>query len=56
MECTKASQRSGEFLNDAEGKEVLRRAEEEDFSFAAVEDLGKEMRDDTMVQKHIDTW
>ncbi len=44
----------GEFLNDAEGKEVLRRAEEEDFSFAAVEDLGKEMRDDTMVQKHID--
>ncbi len=44
----------GEFLNDAEGKEVLRRAEEEDFSFAAVEDLGKEIRDDTMVQKHID--
>ena len=44
----------GEFLNDAEGKEVLRRAEEEDFSFAAVEDLGREMRDDTMVQKHID--
>ena len=40
--------------NDAEGKEVLRRAEEEDFSFAAVEDLGREMRDDTMVQKHID--
>jgi len=33
---------------------VLRRAEEEDFSFAAVEDLGREMRDDTMVQKHID--
>ena len=33
---------------------MLRRAEEEDFSFAAVEDLGKEMRDDTMVQKHID--
>ncbi len=33
---------------------MLRRAEEEDFSFAAVEDLGREMRDDTMVQKHID--
>ena len=43
----------GEFLNDAEGKEVLRRAEEEDFSYAAVEYLGREMRDDTMVQKHI---
>jgi phosphomannomutase len=32
----------GEFLNDAEGKRVLAIAEDESFSFAAVDDLGKE--------------
>ena len=30
----------GEFLNDAEGKEVLAMAEQEDFTFADVDDLG----------------
>lgn len=44
----------GEFLNDAEGKEVLRRAEQEDFSFAGVDALGSEMHDDTMAIKHIE--
>lgn len=43
----------GEFLNDAEGKEVLRRAEQEDFSFAEVDALGTEMHDDTMAIRHI---
>ncbi|OFX18412.1 MAG: phosphoglucosamine mutase [Bacteroidetes bacterium GWA2_31_9] len=31
----------GEFLNDAEGKQVLNIAENEDFNFAQVDDLGK---------------
>ena len=45
---------SGEFLNDAEGKEVLRRAEEQDFRFAEVTDLGKEYVNGTLTQRHID--
>ena len=36
----------GEFLNDAEGKEVLSIAEREDFVFAEVDDLGHIMRKD----------
>lgn len=44
----------GEFLSDAEGKEVLRRAAEEDFSFVGVEGLGKEYIDTTFTAKHID--
>ena len=36
----------GEFLNDAEGKEVLSIAEREDFVFAEVDDLGHMMRKD----------
>ena len=36
----------GEFLNDAEGKEVLSLAEREDFVFAEVDDLGHMMRKD----------
>ena len=34
--------RLGEFLNDSEGKKVLSIADAEDFSFAGVDDLGKE--------------
>lgn len=45
---------SGEFLSDAEGKEVIRIAEEEDFCFAEVMNLGKEYHNDTWNQKHID--
>jgi len=36
----------GEFLNDAEGKRVLAIAENENFSFAAVDDLGKKTKKD----------
>jgi len=44
----------GEFLNAAEGNEVLRIAEAEDFDFADVDGLGKYTEDDTYDQKHID--
>ena len=37
----------GEFLSDAEGKQVIAIAEAEDFCFADVHDLGKELKDDT---------
>ncbi len=43
----------GEFLNDAEGKEVLAIAEKEDFLFAEVDNLGKLTRKDYL-QYHID--
>lgn len=44
----------GEFLNDAEGKEVLRIAESEDFNFAQVEELGHVYTNNTYNAKHID--
>ena len=44
----------GEFLNAAEGNEVLRIAEAEDFVFADVEHLGKVIVDETYMQKHIE--
>ena len=44
----------GEFLNAAEGQEVLRIAEAEDFDFADVDALGKYTEDNTYDQKHID--
>ena len=44
----------GEFLNAAEGNEVLRIAEAEDFDFADVDHLGKYIEDNTYNQKHID--
>lgn len=45
---------NGEFLNDAEGKEVLRIAEENDFTYADVDDLGCVYINDTYARKHID--
>ncbi len=45
---------NGEFINDADGKEVLELAERAQFEFAGVNDLGKVIRDDTYLQKHID--
>lgn len=45
---------NGEFLSDAEGKEVIRRAENDEYTFAEVFDLGKELKDDTWAMKHID--
>ena len=45
---------TGEFINDADGKEVLEIAESSDFVYADVNDLGKVTNDDTYLQKHID--
>ncbi len=43
----------GEFLNAAEGQEVLRIAEAEDFVFAEVDSLGKLIEDNSYDSKHI---
>ena len=44
----------GEFLNDAQGKEVLRIAEAEEYEFAQVDDLGHEFTNNTYTRRHID--
>lgn len=44
----------GEFLNDAEGKEVLRLAEAEDFTYADVFDLGHVYTNNTYTRRHIE--
>ena len=44
----------GEFLTAADGAEVLRIAEAEDFDYAPVEQLGHVVFDDTMDRRHID--
>ena len=44
----------GEFLNAAEGNEVLRIADAEEFDYADVEALGKYTEDNGYDQKHID--
>ena len=44
----------GEFLNDAQGKEVLKIAETEDFTYAEVDDLGRELKNETYMRRHID--
>ena len=45
--------KDGEFLNDAQGKEVLSIAESEDFQFAEVDGIGREYKDDTWLLRHI---
>ncbi len=45
----------GEFLNDAQGKEVLRIAEAEEFEFVGVDNLGAIYHDDTWTMRHIDS-
>ena len=45
----------GEFLTAADGAEVLRMAEQEDFDYAPVEQLGRVIKDDTMNQRHVDS-
>ena len=45
----------GEFLNDADGKEVLRIAEMEEFSWADVDNIGKQTDDFSFNKKHIDS-
>ncbi|MDP9080580.1 MAG: phosphoglucosamine mutase [Bacteroidota bacterium] len=44
----------GEFISDADGKEVLEIAEASDFKFADVNDLGKVDSSQNYLQKHID--
>jgi len=43
----------GEFLTAADGAEVLRIAETEDFCYAPVEQLGRVVFDDTMNERHV---
>lgn len=45
---------NGEFLTDRQGKEVIRIAEEEDFTFADVDSLGREYVNDTWASRHIE--
>ncbi|MCR8559810.1 phosphoglucosamine mutase [Mucilaginibacter sp. BJC16-A38] len=44
----------GEFISDADGKEVLEIAEASDFKFADVNDLGNVDNSENYLQKHID--
>lgn len=44
----------GEFLTDAQGKEVLRIAQAEDFDYAPVDQLGHEQKNYTCLRHHID--
>lgn len=44
----------GEFLTDAQGKEVLRIADAEDFDYAPVDKLGREQKNYTYLRRHID--
>jgi len=44
----------GEFISDADGKEVLEIAESSDFSYADVNDLGKVSTDKNYLKEHID--
>ena len=44
----------GEFISDADGKEVLNIAESSDFSYADVNDLGTVIQDNSYLKKHID--
>ena len=44
----------GEFVNAEEGKIILQLAAYEDFNYAAVDNMGKIISNDTSLQKHID--
>lgn len=45
----------GEFLSDTEGKEVLSIAETESFSFAEVDYIGTEYKNETYTRRHIES-
>ncbi len=45
---------NGEFLNDAEGKEVLRLAESDELEFSTVENLGRIYKNNSYALKHIE--
>lgn len=44
----------GEFISDLDGKAILKSAEEENFDFASVDDLGSVTAIETYIQKHIE--
>lgn len=44
----------GEFLNDEEGRRVIDIAEKEDFNYSEVFDLGKEYKNNTWGERHIE--
>ncbi len=44
----------GEFISDADGKEVLEIGENSDFKYADVNDLGKVINDSSYLRKHIE--
>lgn len=44
----------GEFINAAEGEEVLHNAALDNYSFAEIDNIGKYKKDDGYIQKHID--
>ena len=46
---------NGEFLTAEDGKEVLKIAEEESFSFADIDNLGQKFTNNTYTRKHIDS-
>lgn len=46
--------KDGEFINDEEGKQVLALADQLDFNFSEVNDLGKVIKDSSYLQKHIE--
>ena len=45
---------NGEFLNDEQGREVLRIAENDEYEFVPVDELGQVFINETYTQKHID--
>ena len=45
---------NGEFLNDAQGKQVLAIADAEDFDFSEVDALGHVFKNDTYTRRHIE--
>ncbi|HSI75839.1 MAG TPA: phosphoglucosamine mutase [Lunatimonas sp.] len=49
----KLLQHDGEFISDADGKEVLEKAEKEDFTFVTVKKLGKYTTLDDYLDRHI---
>lgn len=44
----------GEFINDAEGREVLRLAESNELSFSKVDDLGQILEETSYLEQHVD--
>ncbi len=43
----------GEFISDADGKEVLKLAEQDTYDYAAIDHIGRYSENDSYIQKHI---